>query len=92
MCRFLKKATKSQGAREQGDHCFPAGALIQQGSSGNNPAIELCVVVEVVLDDVIALASPALKPCSIQDLDDSSGVVNQAFFLESGSSSRHRRA
>ena len=46
------------------------------------PTIELCVVVQMVFDDVVTLASFGFESAYVGDVDYSPGVFNEPFFLQ----------
>ncbi|RXH57677.1 putative efflux membrane protein [Granulicella sibirica] len=46
-----------------------------------NPAIELCVIIQMILDDPITLARPPLELFDIENPNEPARIVDQSFFL-----------
>lgn len=58
----------------------------------SSAVIELCVLVEVIFNDRVALAGPVLQPRNIQNPDHTPGVIDETFIFQCSRRSRDRGA
>ena len=57
----------------------------------DDPAVKLCIAVQLVFDHVVALARSVFQSCSIQNADRTPCVVNQLLLFEDRRRRRDRR-
>jgi hypothetical protein len=67
------------------------GLCLNYGLS-DNAAVKLCVVVQMIFDDLVALTGSPFQSYSIQDPDRTPGVLNLPFFFQDCGGRRDRRS